>query len=191
MRRVTSVLGSALMVAALYADGLGTAVAAGPRQHFSSVGPRAHLNARPVVRGYAYPSFGYGYYGYSSPFVSVPSLSPPYPYMPKYWWTGAYSTADPRQSGYNPSSGYNWQQVTTLIVTTSPAKADVTLDGSPIGSADDLGPIQLPLGDHTLRVEAPGYEPSETEINVQTPSVQRLQINLKSSQPVAAVMPPR
>jgi PEGA domain len=189
MRRATSVFGSVLLLAALCAGGLTPADAAGSGRAFAAAASYVRFNATPVVRSYGYPSFGN--YGYSSPFVSVPSLSPPYPYMRKYWWTGSYPEADPRQAGYNPSAGYNWQEVTTLILATSPAKADVTLDGSAIGSADDLGPIQLPMGDHTLRVEAPGYEPSETKISVRTPSVQRMQINLKSSQPVAASMPPR
>jgi PEGA domain len=189
MRHATSLLLKATMGTAFLLACASMGLAAGPGRSFGAA-PRQFMRSMgaPLVQSYGYPGYGYGY---SSPFVSVPSLSPPYPYMPKYWWTGPYSTEDPRQSGYNPSAGYSWDSVTTLFVSTSPLKANVTLDGNPIGSADDLGPIQLPMGEHTLRVEAPGYEPSETVMKVQTTSVQRLQINLKSSGPAVAAATPR
>jgi PEGA domain-containing protein len=185
MRRVQTAILKALVVAGFVASGASLAIAGGPRGSFGAA-PSAGFRggSAGAMRSYSYPS--YGSYGYSTPFLSAPSLSQPYAYMPKYWWTGSYSTEDPRQAGYNPSAGYRWQDVTTLIVTTSPAKAQVTLDGNDIGSADDLGPIQLPLGEHTLRVEAPGFEPSETVMKVQTPSVQKLQINLKAARPAVA-----
>ena len=179
MRFRRTLLAGAVVAAAVCAAGLKPALAAGPG-HISlgSTGAAIRYNPGPLVQSYYYPSAGFGYY---SPFVSVPSLSPPYPTnLPNYWWVGPYPSEDPRQAGYNPSSGYDWQEVTALVLTTSPAKAEVTLDGNAIGGADDLGPIQLPAGDHTLRVEAPGYEPSETVIHATAPSVQRLQINLKS-----------
>lgn len=153
-------------------------VAAGADGRFvARLAPDVHPSSTPLVRSYFNPSFGF--FGYTSPFISVPSLPPPYPYMPKYWWTGAYPTADPRQSGYNPSAGYRWEDVTTLILGTFPKTASVLLDGNAIGSSQALGPIQLPFGEHTLRVEAPGYEPSETVVKVETPSLQRVQVNLK------------
>lgn len=124
-----------------------------------------------------YPSFGYG--GYYSPYASLPALPPPYPYVPNYWWVSPYPIADPRQEGYNPSAGYRWDDVTTLMLTTFPAKSDVTLDGIAVGKADELGPIQLPLGEHTLRVDAPGYEPSETVLRVETSTLQQLAVNLR------------
>jgi hypothetical protein len=49
--------------------------------------------------------------------------------------------------------------------------------------ADYLGPIQLPIGEHTLRVEAVGYEPSETIISVEQPVLQQLEISLKPRPP--------
>ena len=127
----------------------------------------------PITYSYFNPGFGF------SPFLNFNYSSAPRPFMPKYWWTGSYSIADPRQDGYNPQGGYRWEDVTTLVLGTYPTRAEVTLDGSPIGSSDGLGPIQLPFGEHTLRVESPGYEPSETVLKVQARSVQRLQVNLK------------
>jgi PEGA domain len=190
MRAGNPFLAGALVAAAVCAAASSPALAGGPgRFSLASAGAAMRYNPGPLVQSYYYPSAGFGYY---SPFVSVPSLSPPYPTnLPNYWWVGPYASEDPRQDGYNPSAGYDWGQITPLILTTSPAKAEVTLDGSAIGSADDLAPIQLPFGNHTVRVEAPGYEPSETVIQAKTPAVQRLQINLKSSRPVAAAMPPR
>lgn len=180
MNRTISLLSKAVIAVTLIAGGTSAGLASGISHAFGPApGPAMSFNPSPLVQSYFYPSFGG--YGYSSPFLSVPSLPPPYPYLPKYWWTGYYSTEDPRQAGYNPSAGYKWEEVTTLILATSPKKASILLDGSFIGNADDLGPIQLPLGEHTLRVEAPGYEPSETVVNVQTPSLQQLQINLKAS----------
>jgi hypothetical protein len=189
MRRGTSFLTGAAIAAAVCAFGLSPARAA-DRRHFATASNSSGMRVswRALGQSYYYPLMGYGYY---SPQVYMPSFSVPYPYAPKYWWTGYYPTEDPRQAGYNPSAGYNWQEVTALILTTYPAKAEVILDGSPIGSADSLGPIQLPIGKHTLKVEAPGYEPSETVIQVEKPSVQHLQINLKSISSAAAANRPR
>lgn len=130
---------------------------------------------------YFYPSFGGGYFGgYFSPFLELPWSPPaPYPYLPKYWWTGMYSEADPRQDGYNPSAGYTWDSVGTLMLLTYPTKARITLDGTFIGTTNYLGPIQLPLGEHTLRVEAAGYEPSETVLKVDQARPEELEIRLK------------
>jgi hypothetical protein len=137
--------------------------------------------------GNFYPSYGYGF-GYYTPFLVPPSTSiAPQSYVPNGWWAGPYANSDPRQAGYNPRAGYRWEDVTTLILGTYPQKAEVTLDGNPIGSAADLGPIQLPPGDHTLRVEAPGYETSETVLKADSSSVRKLQINLHEI--VAAAAP--
>jgi PEGA domain len=191
MRRATSIYLKAMIAGAIIVGGTSVMVAAGPGVGIRPASrPAMRFNYSPAVQSYYYPSYG-GYGGYYSPFVSVPSIGSTNPYLPNYWWTGRYPTADPRQAGYNPSAGYKWEDVTTLILATSPKKALVILDGSPIGSADDLGPIQLPVGDHTLRVEAPGFQPSETVMKVQTPSLQRLQISLKASGPNVAAMAPR
>lgn len=180
MSRKTLLLSKAVIAAAILAAGAAPGVTWGQNRSFAAApAPISHFTSTPFVHSFFNHSFGF--FGYSSPFISVPTLPPPYPYMPKYWWTGAYGTDDPRQSGYNPSAGYRWDDVSTLLLTTYPKSARIVLDGSFIGGSDDLGPIQLPFGEHTLRVEAPGYEPSETVVRVEAPSLQQLQINLKAT----------
>ncbi len=162
--------------------GVLASVPARAQQHWGG-GARAYSrgyvgHARPVhysggyTGGYSYVNFAPGY--------SQSVATAPYAYMPKYWWVGSYPTADPRQVGYNPHGGYAWNQVTTLMLSTYPTDSRVTLDGIMVGEADELGPIELPLGEHTLRVEAPGYAPSETVIKVETPTLQQLAVNLKT-----------
>jgi hypothetical protein len=116
-------------------------------------------------------------------------LPPAYPYLPNYWWVSPYPTADPRQAGYNPASGYARDSVTTLILTTEPAKSRIILDGIFIGTSDYLGPTQLPLGEHVLRIEAPGFEPSETVLNIEQPVLQQLTVRLKRVSSDAPVEP--
>lgn len=185
MNRATSLLAKGLIGATLALVAMCGQAAA---QGFSTAPARyTHFS-----RGVAVPSFGfpsYGFPAFASPFFGFSQLPPPRPYMPKYWWTGAYPTADPRQAGYNPQAGYRWGDVATLILGTYPKQADIILDGNAIGSAGDLGPIQLPFGTHTLRVESPGYEPSETVLKVESPSFQRLQINLRAVAPSSASIP--
>ena len=139
-------------------------------------------NSGGFVQPYFYPNSnwnGYGYSGYFSPFLYFPSDSPLSPaFAPKYWWVSWHPLADPRQAGYNPSSGYAKETVTTLLLTTSPEKSRVILDGLYVGTADALGPFQLPVGEHTLRVEAAGYEPSETVLKAEEPALQQLEIRL-------------
>lgn len=158
------------------------------------VGARAStpsIDSCAYVQSYYYPSSsgygGYGAYGgyggYFSPFLHLPSLPPPYPYMPNYWWTGAYAATDPRQAGYNPNAGYPQESVTTLLLVTIPAKTRIILDGIYVGSLDYLGPIQLPIGEHTLRVEAAGYEPSETVLRIEQPVLQQLEVHLSPIAP--------
>ena len=173
---------------------MGLVFLAGPRaQAAPPEGASAHIGQAPAsggsyfggyVRPYFYPSYGpFGYYGlggFYSPFVNVPTIPPAVPYLPNYWWAEPYPTADPRQAGYNPSSGYPKESVTTLLLVTNPLNTRITLDGIYVGRADYLGPIQLPVGEHTLRVEAPGYEPSETVLHVEEPVLQQLEIRLKS-----------
>ncbi len=181
MSRANTLLMKAALWAIVFSAVLPMAFAAGPAR---SVG----VSRQAWYGGQSnfFPSYGFGYY---SPFLIPPSTPvAPRPYMPNGWWAGPYPSEDPRQDGYNPRAGYRWEDVTTLILGTSPKKAQITLDGNLIGSATDLGPIQLPLGDHTLRVEASGYEPSETVLKVSTPSVQRMQINLRAT---AAAKPSR
>jgi hypothetical protein len=137
-----------------------------------------------TVTPYYFPSFGgfgaYGFYGgYYSPFIDLTPMNSTEPYLPKHWWVERYPSADPRQSGYNPNSGYAREEVTTLLLDTSPAKARVVLDGLFVGTSDSLGPMQLPVGMHTLRIEAAGYEPSQTVLNVEESAMQQLEVRLK------------
>lgn len=151
---------------------------AAPTSHSGSFGG--------YVQPYFFPSFGRsGWFGagFYTPFVNLPTIAPAYPYLPKYWWVSHYPIADPRQSGYNPASGYPRESATTLLLTTSPVRTRIILDGLYIGTSDFLGPIQLPVGEHTLRVEAAGYEPSETVLNIEEPVLQQLEVRLK---PVAS-----
>jgi hypothetical protein len=83
------------------------------------------------------------------------------------------------QVGYNPDAGYQWDSVGALLLTTFPLKAQVTLDGTCVGTADKLGPFQLPVGAYTLRVEAVGYQPSITVVSFDEPGVRELDIKLK------------
>jgi PEGA domain len=171
MRPINSVLIKTILILTAVSLGAAAGLAAGPRG--GQYGSRGFAHAR------FFPSYGFGYY----PMFNIPPSTPvaPRPYMPNGWWASPYPPEDPRQAGYNPRAGYRWEDVTTLILATYPKKAEITLDGSPIGSAEDLGPIQLPYGDHTLRVEAAGFEPSETVLKISASSVRQLQINLKAA----------
>ncbi len=159
----------------------GAAAPSGYRGSLSQLQPHYPM-AGSFLQPNFYPSFE-GYGGYFSPFFEVPSLPPAYPYLPNYWWVSMYPIADPRQEGYNPSSGYPWESVTALLLVTYPAKARITLDGIFVGTSDSLGPTQLPIGEHTLRVEASGYEPSETVLKIEQPTLQQLEIRLTPTRP--------
>jgi hypothetical protein len=69
--------------------------------------------------------------------------------------------------------------VGALILDTNPPKARVTLDGIYAGTTDRLGPFQLPVGQHTLHIEAPGFEPSDIIVKFDQPGVQSLNVELK------------
>ena len=164
------------VVKAVAADGSSARIASAPASGGSYF--------RGYVQPYFYPSYSpfghYGFGGFYSPFVSLPSIPRTEPDLPNYWWAEHYPTADPRQAGYNPSSGYSKESVTTLLLVTSPLNTRIILDGIYVGRADYLGPIQLPPGEHTLRVEAPGYETSETVLNVEEPALRQLEIRLRT-----------
>ncbi len=181
------------LFSSLVSVGLAASVTFG--QHHSKGGPilgaptgsaSSSSNYTPPVNSYFYPTFG-GYGGYFSPFLDLPFPAPVYNYLPNYWWTGPNSGVDPRQEGYNPASGYPPESVSTLLLVTYPAQARVTLDGVYVGTADRLGPTQLPFGEHTLRVDAPSYEPSETVLKVEQPALQQLEVRLN---PVAHAAKP-
>ncbi len=160
------------VLSTLASIGLGASLLFGQRARggpFGSATPPT-----PVVTSYFYPTLEW-YGGYSPPY---PVFSPAYNNPPNYWWTGYYPEADPRQEGYNPSSGYPAETVKILLLKTFPAKASVTPDGVCIGTADFLGPTQLPMGEHSLRVEAAAYEAFETVLKVERPGVQQLEVRL-------------
>jgi len=144
------------------------------------LGAQALLGQRavglPRATGALYsPGFFGGYGGFELPF-----FAPIYAYQPpNYWWVSPYPTADPRQEAYNPSAGYDWDSVGTLILTTSPANARVTLDGTFVGTCDRLGPFQLPAGEYTLRVTAEGFEPADEIVKVDQPGPLLLDVQLQ------------
>ena len=134
------------------------------------------------------PSFFGGYGGYGG--FGLPFFAGPVGYQPpNYWWVSPYASEDPRQEGYNPYAGYEWDSVGALILTTSPAKARVTLDGVFVGTSDRLGPFQLPAGEHTLRVAAEGFEPSENIVKVTQPGPLFLDVQLQRSSVVPKPAP--
>jgi len=127
--------------------------------------------------GYSSAFFG-GYGGYGG--FGLPYFAPIYSYQPpNYWWVSPYPSADPRQDAYNPSAGYEWDSVGTLILTTFPANARVTLDGTFVGASDKLGPVQLPSGNHTVHVIAEGFEPIDNIVKVDQPGPLFLDVHLQ------------
>ncbi len=113
---------------------------------------------------------GYGLYSSSSSPLDVP---------PRYWWVSPYPSESPCQAGCNPNAGYEWDSVGTLILDTNPPQARVTLDGTYAGTTDKLGPFQLPVGQHTLHIEAVGFQPSDIIVKFDQPGVQSLNVELK------------
>jgi hypothetical protein len=95
------------------------------------------------------------------------------------WWASPYASQNPCQAGCNPNAGYEWDSVGALILDTNPPEARVTLDGIYAGTTDKLGPFQLPVGEHTLHIEAPGFEPSDVIVKFDQPGVQSLNVQLK------------
>ena len=134
----------------------------------------ASYRSAPFYRGFS----GYGGYGFGG-YPFYPAWTAPLSVAPNYWWVSPYPLADPRQDGYNPSAGYEWDSVGTLILNTNPPQARVTLDGIYAGTTDKLGPFQLPVGEHTLHIEAPGYEPTDVVVKFDKPGVQTLDLGLK------------
>ena len=119
--------------------------------------------------------------GYPASVVTVFTLRPVrlLTFPPEYWWVSPYPSENPCQAGCNPNAGYEWDSVGTLILDTNPPKARVTLDGIYAGTTDKLGPFQLPVGEHTLHIEAAGFEPSDIIVKFDQPGVQNLNVELK------------
>ena len=151
-----------------------------------SPGMRAESSSHPAPiygGGGGYPVFGgSGLYASSSSPFDVP---------PRYWWVSPYPSENPCQAGCNPNAGYEWDSVGTLILDTNPPKARVTLDGIYAGTTDKLGPFQLPMGEHTLHIEALGFEPSDIIVKFDQPGVQNLNVELKGLTASAKPAPQR
>jgi hypothetical protein len=138
--------------------------------HFSG----GYYAAQPYVGGVWYGGWtGYPQFGFSGVYPSTPQVPP------NYWWTNSYPSENPCQSACNPNAGYEWGSVGTLILDTNPSQARVTLDGTYAGTTDKLGPFQLPVGEHTLHIEAPGFEPSDVIVKFDQPGVQSLKVEMK------------
>ncbi len=148
---------------------------------------RGHQLAFRSAPGYNFAGGTYfgGYYGgYSSPaYFPLPRAGS---YLPPDWWAGQNAGVDPRQDGYNPSAGYAWDSVGALLLSTTPDNARVTLDGTYVGTANELGPFQLPMGKYKLQIDAPGYKSTQITLNVQKPSVQQLHIVLSRAHQASA-----
>lgn len=183
MKRPLGVSLGMFVVLSVFVASLGSVARAGEKGGFTGAAPAPGGASARTVTPYYFPSYGgfgaYGFYGgYYSPFIDPAPMNSTQPYLPKHWWVERYPSADPRQSGYNPNSGYAREEVTTLLLATFPVKARVTLDGLFVGTSDSLGPMQLPVGMHTLRIEAVGFEPSQTVMNIEEPALQQLDVRL-------------
>jgi len=145
--------------------------------------PSGYTGMSPVFPAFpSYPQFSSYNFGQIRPQSADPSwIAPSYPPdpAPSYWWVRPYPMGEVPQVGYNPDAGYQWDSVGALVLNTFPLKAQVTLDGTCVGTADKLGPFQLPVGRYTLRVEAAGFQPTETVVKFDEPGVRELDIKLK------------
>lgn len=183
------VLSFVLMLAGLPAFGQSTA-AGGPRPGpTSSPWGFGHGSPMGEAGGYYPGAFGYGGYypgfGYNDFFPGFggagfyPSYTSPLEVPPPGWWASPYPSQNPCQAGCNPNAGYEWESVGTLILNTNPPTARISLDGIPAGTTDKLGPFQLPVGEHTLHVDALGFESADVVVKFEQPGVQTLNVELK------------
>jgi hypothetical protein len=120
-----------------------------------------------------------------------PSSSSPLDVPPNGWWASPYPSENPCQDGCNLNAGYEWGTVGALILETNPPQARVTLDGIFAGTTDKLGPFQLLIGEHTLHIEAAGYEPTDVIVSFDEPGTQSLNIALKRLTATAKPAPRR
>ena len=107
--------------------------------------------------------------------LDISPNSPP----PSSGWANSGPSENPCQAGCNLNAGHEWDSVGALILDTNPPEARVTLDGIYAGTTDMLGPFQLPVGEHTLHIEAAGFEPSDIIVRFDEPGVQSLNVKLK------------
>jgi hypothetical protein len=181
MNRLLNGVGLTCAAALIALTLAGSTLGASDRTGTIGLRPAPASSGPSYVTPYFYPAYGgFGFYGgYYSPFLNLAPYTTTDPYLPPHWWVERYPSADPRQAGYNPNAGYPKEEVSTLLLTTYPIKTRIVLDGVFVGTSDNLGPFQLPAGIHVLRVETAGYEPSETVLNIEQPTLQQLDIRLK------------
>lgn len=75
-----------------------------------------------------------------------------------------------------------------LSVATEPTGAHIVVDGQVRGTSP-VGPLLVPAGEHTVRVEAPGYAPVERTVILRPGEPQRLDLTLVTL-PVEPTIPP-
>ncbi len=75
-------------------------------------------------------------------------------------------------AGYSPGG--------SLYINAFPMEAQVTLDGAPIGAANDLQAslVDTHAGVHAIGFSAPGYEPTVVYVNVVRDWVTRVRLTL-------------
>lgn len=158
-----------------------------PAPSMASRGYADH-RAVPIGSGYSYGGFypgaygpaAYDYDGFFPAFGGATGLyTSPLDVPPQGWWASPYPSQNPCQAGCNPNAGYEWDSVGTLILNTNPPTAQVALDGVPAGTTDKLGPFQLPVGEYTLHINAPGFESADVVVKFDRPGVQTLNVELK------------
>jgi hypothetical protein len=135
--------------------------------------------AAPAYHSVPAYNFSYGNWGGGPIFGGAGLYASPINGAPRDWWAGPYANQNPCPGGCNPNAGYDWESVGALVLNTNPPTARVTLDGIYAGTTDRLGPFQLPVGEHTLHVEAAGFQPSDIVVKFDEPGVQSLSVDLK------------
>lgn len=135
--------------------------------------------------GYWYPwyggfGWGYGYVGYN-----------PWFYGATCWGWGRYGF------WYDPAA-YHWAPepdtaaiepeeeeptVGTVRIRSNQDSARVYVDGQLVGIVDDFNGLsdhlELEKGRHTIELQADGFEPARTEVNVKAGRTQTVRVNLK------------
>lgn len=95
--------------------------------------------------------------------------------------TGGSYMGYPRNGGYGGYGGYSGYSLGGAIYLNAfPYFADVSLDGKPIGIANDLQAslVDTRTGVHALTVTAPGYEPTTVLVRVVRDWTTRVRLTL-------------
>ncbi len=87
----------------------------------------------------------------------------------------------------NPAAATPAAGLAGLVLKVTPSEATVSLDGAPIGTAGELGRLELPLavsaGEHRVGVLAPGYEPATSAVVVAPGATLTVELALTASAP--------